>query len=205
MPPLASDLVPIAVFMRGPFTTMFRWFAERSARREAAEKIYDAIVAQSRAPVFYVRCGVPDTLFGRFDMLVIHMFIVLQNLRKLGGKEGELLGRDVIEAFIREMDSMVRDLGVSDLQVPKEVSKIANVFFAQLTVYIDAMEKRDTRFLAEAIRKSFQSADPQVHIAESEITNYVLESIKQIGVMPLNLLLQGNIQFPEVKAIRHAI
>lgn len=184
---------------------MFRWFAERSARREAAEKIYDAIVAQSRAPVFYVRCGVPDTLFGRFDMLVIHMFIVLQNLRKLGGKEGELLGRDVIEAFIREMDSMVRDLGVSDLQVPREVSKIANVFFAQLTVYIDAMEKRDTKSLAEAIRKSFQSADPNVHIADAEITNYVLESIKQIGVMPLNLLLQGNIQFPEVKAIRHAI
>jgi len=187
-------------------TVMFRWFAERSARREAAEKIYDAIVAQSRAPVFYMRCGVPDTLLGRFDMLVIHMFIVLQNLRKLGGKEGELLGRDVIEAFIREMDSMVRDLGVSDPQVPKEVQKIANVFFAQLTVYIDAMERRDPQAMAEAIRKSFQQGEGNVRVAEAELTSYVLESIKQIGIMPLNMLLQGKILFPDVKAIsRHAV
>jgi cytochrome b pre-mRNA-processing protein 3 len=183
---------------------MFRWFAERSARREAAEKIYDAIVAQSRAPIFYMRCGVPDTLFGRFDMLVIHMFIVLQNLRKLGGREGELLGRDVIEAFIREMDSMVRDLGVGDLQVPKEVGRIANVFFAQLTVYIDATEKRDPRALADAVRKSFQAADAKVRVADVELTNYIIESIKQIGGMPLNLLLQGNIMFPDVRGVKRA-
>jgi cytochrome b pre-mRNA-processing protein 3 len=183
---------------------MFRWFAERSARREAAEKIYDAIVAQSRAPIFYMRGGVPDTLFGRFDMLVIHRFIVLQNLRKLGGREGELLGRDVIEAFIREMDSMVRDLGVGDLQVPKEVGRIANVFFAQLTVYIDATEKRDPRALADAVRKSFQAADAKVRVADVELTNYIIESIKQIGGMPLNLLLQGNIMFPDVRGVKRA-
>lgn len=182
---------------------MFRWFSDRSARRDAGNKIYDAIVAQSRAQVFYMRCGVPDTLFGRFDMLVIHMFIVLQNLRKLGGREGELLGRDVIEAFIREMDSMVRDLGVGDLGVPKEVHKIANIFFAQLTVYIDAMERRDPKNLAEAIRKSFQSAEPGARVSEMELTNYVIESIKMIGVLPLNLLLQGNIQFPDVRGIRN--
>ena len=105
---------------------MFRWFAERSARREAAEKIYDSIVAQSRNPVFYVRCGVPDTLSGRFDMLVIHMFVVMQNL-KLGANEGKLLGKEIIEAFVREMDSMVRDLGIADVYVGQEVRKIADL------------------------------------------------------------------------------
>ncbi len=121
---------------------MFRWFAERSARREAAEKIYDSIVAQSRNPVFYVRCGVPDTLSGRFDMLVIHMFIVMQNL-KLGASEGKLLGKEIIEAFVREMDSMVRDLGIADIYVAQEVRKIADLFYRQLVVYTNAVEQKN--------------------------------------------------------------
>jgi len=72
-----------------------------------------------------------------------------------------------------------------------------------LTVYIEAMEKRDPKNLAEAIRKSFQSAEPGARVSELELTNYVIESIKMIGVLPLNLLLQGNIQFPDVRGIRN--
>ena len=81
---------------------MFRWFAGRAARKEAAEKIYDAIVAQSRNPSFYLHCSVPDTLSGRFDMLVIHMFIVLQIL-KIGGREGQLLAQEIVEATQRSL------------------------------------------------------------------------------------------------------
>lgn len=183
-------------------TTMFRWFAERAARKEAAEKIYDAIVAQSRNPVFYVRCRVPDTLSGRFDMLVIHMFVVLQNL-KLGGREGELLGRDLIEAFIREMDSMVRDLGVRDVQVAKEVRKVANLFYGQLNLYTAAVEKKNRNALADAVGKSFQSGDDQAHVAADDLAEYIFASVKAIGEMPLNMLLQGSLRFPEIRGVRH--
>lgn len=30
--------------------------------------------AQARQPVFYQEYGVPDTLDGRFDVIVLHMF-----------------------------------------------------------------------------------------------------------------------------------
>jgi cytochrome b pre-mRNA-processing protein 3 len=183
---------------------MFRWFSERAARRDAAEKIYDAIVAQSRNPVFYVRCGVPDTLSGRFDMLVIHMFIVMQNL-KLGGKEGELLGREIVEAFVKEMDSMVRDLGVMDLQVPQEVRKIASLFYGQLIVYTDAVEKKNRQALAEAVWKSFHSGDESANVAANELADYILRGIRNISEMPLNMLLQGNLMFPEVAALKQAV
>ncbi|MGA8772021.1 MAG: ubiquinol-cytochrome C chaperone family protein, partial [Rhodomicrobium sp.] len=176
---------------------MFRWFAERTARREAAEKIYDSIVAQSRNPVFYVRCGVPDTLSGRFDTLVIHMFIVMQNL-KLGANEGKLLGKEIIEAFVREMDSMVRDLGISDVYVAQEVRKIADLFYRQLVVYTNAVEQKNATALAEAIWKSFQSGDENADVAADELASYIFQAIKNIGEMPLNLLLQGHLNFPEI-------
>jgi cytochrome b pre-mRNA-processing protein 3 len=183
---------------------MFRWFAGRAARKEAAEKIYDAIVAQSRNPAFYLRCGVPDTLSGRFDMLVIHMFVVLQIL-KLGGREGQLLAQEIVEAFIREMDTMVRDLGVSDRNVPKEVRKIAQLFYGQLLAYSTALQRNDTKGLASEVWKSFQSGEgaASASIAADSISTYMRQAIKNIQEMPLNMLLQGNIRFPEIAAQRN--
>lgn len=182
---------------------MFRWFAERSARREAAEKIYDAVVSQSRNPVFYVRCGVPDTLSGRFDMLVIHMFVVMQNLK--GDREGELLGREIVEAFVREMDSMVRDLGVPDMQVPNEVRKIASLFYGQLIVYREAMDKRNRAALADAVWKSFQSGDETSNVAATELADYILQATKNTKELPLNMLLQGQLNFPEIYGLKQAV
>lgn len=190
---------------QGNMTPMFRWFAGRAARKEAAEKIYDAIVAQSRNPGFYIRCGVPDTLSGRFDMLVIHMFVVLQIL-KLGGREGQLLAQEIVEAFIREMDTMVRDLGVSDRSVPKEVRKIAQLFYGQLLSYSTALQRNDLKGLSGEVWKSFQSSegdDREVAIASEAIATYIRQSIKSIQEMPLNMLLQGNIRFPEIGGRRN--
>ncbi len=180
---------------------MFRWFGERAARKEAAEKIYDSIVAQSRNPAFYLRFGVPDTLSGRFDMLVIHMFMVLQNLR-LAGKEGELLGREVVEAFIREMDSMVRDLGVSETQVPKEVRRIAGLFYGQILIYAKAAEDEDSRALAEAVWKSFRSGNPSTQVNAQAVAGYILAALHSIRETPLTHLLQGYLDFPEVAQAR---
>lgn len=180
---------------------MFRWFAEHAARKDAAEKIYDAIVAQSRNPAFYLRFGVPDTLSGRFDMLVIHMFMVLQNLR-LGGKEGELLGREIVEAFIREMDSMVRDLGVEEAQVPREVRRIASLFYGQILIYAAAAEKNDPAALTEAIWKSFRSGNPHAQVAAREVAAYIMEALRTVRETPLTHLLQGYLEFPEVARAR---
>ena len=48
----------------------------------AAQRLYEAIVAQGRRPEFYRVWGVPDTLDGRFDMIVLHSFLVLHRLKR---------------------------------------------------------------------------------------------------------------------------
>jgi cytochrome b pre-mRNA-processing protein 3 len=161
-------------------------------------------VAQSRNPAFYIRCNVPDTLSGRFDMLVIHMFVVLQIL-KLGGREGQLLAQEIVEAFIREMDTMVRDLGVSDRNVPKEVRKIAQLFYGQLLAYSATMQRNDIKGLSAEVWKSFQSSDGggEQSVSSEPIAVYIQQSIKNIQEMPLNMLLQGNIRFPEIAGPRN--
>jgi cytochrome b pre-mRNA-processing protein 3 len=56
---------------------MFSWITSRTRRRRNAQKIYGSIVALSRTPALYSDYGVPDTVEGRFEILVLHMFAAL--------------------------------------------------------------------------------------------------------------------------------
>ena len=43
------------------------------------------IVTQAREPLFYRDLGVPDTVNGRFDLLVLHLWMVLRRLQPMEG------------------------------------------------------------------------------------------------------------------------
>ena len=84
-----------------------------------SEKLYGAIVAQARLPVFYRSLGVPDTLEGRFALLSLHLFAVLHRL-KAEGAEGARLAQELVDRFSQDMETVLRELGVERSPHPKE-------------------------------------------------------------------------------------
>src|SRR3954452_9377438 len=87
--------------------------------RGTIEAIYGMIVAQAREPLFYRSMGVPDTVNGRFDLLLLHMWMVLHRLRQLDGGAG--LCQALFDHFCADMDANLREMGVGDLAVPKRM------------------------------------------------------------------------------------
>eukprot|EP01030_Chromulinospumella_sphaerica_P025925 gene25925-26094_t len=67
---------------------------------------YEAIVAAARHPAFYAQWNVPDTLDGRFDMITLHMFLVLDRLKGKAEAFRQALGR--AEGFEEVMDAARR-------------------------------------------------------------------------------------------------
>src|ERR1700753_3197037 len=51
---------------------MILWRFRPSSEDSNIRELYGAIVAQARLPVFYQSYGVPDTVDGRFDLIVLH-------------------------------------------------------------------------------------------------------------------------------------
>ena len=72
--------------------------------------LYGAIVAQARAPVFYRDYGVPDTVNGRFDMIVLHLALLLDRM-EAGSEPMRTQGQAVFDLFCREMDGHFREIG----------------------------------------------------------------------------------------------
>jgi cytochrome b pre-mRNA-processing protein 3 len=52
----------------------------RTRPDESIASLYGTIVAQARAPAFYQRFGVPDTVNGRLDMILLHVVLLLRRL-----------------------------------------------------------------------------------------------------------------------------
>lgn len=106
---------------------------QRSAKAERS--CYEAIVAAARHPTFYADWGVPDTLDGRFDMIALHTFLVLDRLK---GEE-PAFRQALVDEFFADMDRSLREMGVGDLSVGKKVRKMAEAFYGRLAAYDQAL------------------------------------------------------------------
>ena len=105
----------------------------RLAPRGTIEAIYGMIVTQAREPLFYRDLGVPDTVNGRFDLLLMHLWLVLRQLKSAGS--GGDLSQALFDHFCNDMDDNLRELGVSDLKVPKRMQAFGEAFYGRTAAY----------------------------------------------------------------------
>jgi cytochrome b pre-mRNA-processing protein 3 len=120
-------------------------------RRGTIEAIYGMIVAQAREPLFYAGLGVPDTVNGRFDMVLLHLWMVLRRLQPVDGGAG--LSQALFDHFCGDMDDNLREMGVGDLTVPKRMQKFGEAFYGRNAAYDRALEQ-GAEPLAQALCKN---------------------------------------------------
>ena len=101
--------------------------------RGTIEAIYGMIVTQAREPLFYQDLGVPDTVDGRFDLLLLHLWMVLRRLRQV--TDGVELGQALFDHFCADMDDNLREMGVGDLAVPKRMQAFGEAFYGRSAAY----------------------------------------------------------------------
>ena len=104
-----------------------------------AQKLYDHIVAQARQAVFYQDWGIRDDKDGRFEMLSLHLFLILDRLRLEPCYDPEddivLLGQFLSEVAVADLEYNLREMGVGDLAVGKRVQKMTKRHYARMEMY----------------------------------------------------------------------
>lgn len=159
--------------------------------------LYGAIVAQARRPVFYQGLGVPDTVLGRFDLIVLHLVLLLRRLR-----EGEAVHRElaqgVFDAFCRDMDDNLREMGISDQGVPRQMRKVGEAFYGRARAYEAALGEPDGSLAAALARNVYGVAAPTV--AAVALSAYVRQAVDSLAGQGLGALTAGGVSFPEPQA-----
>src|SRR3954465_5010622 len=129
----------------------------RLAPRGTIETIYGMIVTQAREPLFYRDLGVPDTVNGRFDLLLMHLWLVLRRLKAAGcSKE---LSQAVFDHFCNDMDDNLREMGIGDQTVPKRMRAFGEAFYGRTAAYDMALSEGSEAFAAALCKNVLDGAD----------------------------------------------
>lgn len=177
---------------------MLTWYKQRQARHKTATDLYGAVVAQARDPVLYTDIGCPDTPDGRYEMIVLHLVMVLERLRSEAAM-GQALSRGLIEVFVTDMDDSFREMGVGDLTVPKKVKGAAGGLYARAERLrtAQAPEAEPERLAAELARLTLGGLAPDDPRA-ARLADYVRAAARSLSVLPTSDVLAGRVTFPAI-------
>ncbi len=125
---------PQIIPRRVGLTDMLRFLPKSRHSPDHAASVYGSVVEVARNPVFYAGLGVPDTLDGRFEILAILLHAV--NRRLVHGREADTaFSRRMTERFVTDMDSNLREMGVSDVRVAKKMKTLYSAYGGRVAAY----------------------------------------------------------------------
>jgi cytochrome b pre-mRNA-processing protein 3 len=163
----------------------------RLAPAGTIEAIYGMIVTQAREPRFYRDLGVPDTVNGRFDLLLLHMWMVLRRLRPVSG--GPELSQALFDRFCDDLDDNLREMGVGDLTVPKRMQAFGEAFYGRSAAYDLAMTD-GAEALARAICKNVLNGEALD--SARRLANYAMGVMAALDRLDDAALLGAGWKFP---------
>ena len=117
-------------------------FVKTRPAKAAGDRLYGACVTQARQPVFYLDYGVEDAIGARFEMLCLHVSLVVLALRAVPAEESrheqaQETGQALFDAFLGALDNTMREQGVGDLSVPKKMKKLGVVIYTRMKRWDD--------------------------------------------------------------------
>src|SRR6266850_7333011 len=162
----------------------------RTPRDSIIASLYGTIVAQARAAAFYQNFGVPDTVNGRFEMIVLHAVLLLHRL-DTEPEPIRRLGQAVFDRFCRDMDANLREMGVGDLALPRKMRGIGEAFYGRQRVYDAALAASDRGPLAAALARNVFGAAAAP--GAERLAAYVREAVRHLAAQDGNALSRGTL------------
>jgi len=179
---------------------MFSFFSRHDKIKDSAHSLFAEVVNQARQKAFYTEFSVPDSLDGRFDMVILHMVILLdrfdQEMEKEEHKNIALVIRYLQEVFFDNMDQSLREMGVGDLGVGKRVKVMADAFYGRKAAYQNAFRLQDDNMeLGRCLINNIYRGNSVSEDVIARLSSYIKSQIENLSGQEYSDLEKGKVQF----------
>jgi cytochrome b pre-mRNA-processing protein 3 len=178
---------------------LFGLFGRRIA--DSSYAVYGSIVAQARQPAFYLGYAVPDTVEGRFEMILVHNALIFDRLKdedaavRAGAQE-------VLDLFFADMDRNLRELGVGDLSMKKKMTKLGQAYNGRAIAYGRAIREGVDALAAAYVKNVWAGrSDPETQAGAARLATYAFAAEAALGAVPASDLLAASIPWPDPAAV----
>lgn len=139
-------------------------FRSKKRRGDVAAQLYVVSVEQARSPAFFTEMGVPDSVDGRFDMIILHIMLLIRRMRTQG-EEAAAVSQELLNLMFADMDRNLREMGVGDLSVGKQVKKMAKAFYGRSDTWEKGLDESISALasaLTETVYRSVEGGAAEV-------------------------------------------
>jgi cytochrome b pre-mRNA-processing protein 3 len=171
----------------------------RTAQRDTISALYGTIVAQARLPSFYRDYGVADSIDGRFDLILLHLTLVLARLR--ASPETQDLAQLLFDWFCKDMDHNLREMGISDLKVPDEMRRMGEAFYGRAQAYETGLAGEGNDALSEAVVRNIYNGHPPGSPVVAWLATYIREAEGGLQKQDDSVLAKGILHWPVLAPI----
>ena len=165
---------------------------------KAAHALYLVLAEQARQAAFYRDGGVTDCLDGRFDMLALHMFLVLRRLSARAERSAEvMLAQQLFDVMFGDMDRSLREMGVGDLTVGKRIRTMSEAFYGRVAAYETGLQAKegDALLIGALERNLYRGAAPDGQILAG-MAAYMRQVAARLENQTGEDMLAGRLSFP---------
>lgn len=159
----------------------------RNGRQAAAKLLYAALVRQAREPFLFAELQVPDTRDGRLEMVLLHAVVVMRGLQQ-AGEPGVALSQALFDWMFADIDQHLREWGVGDLSVGKQVKRIAQVFYARAAALDPALAAADPEPLVPVLLHNVYGGDQSGLAPARALARYLVDQAAALRAQPGELL-----------------
>jgi cytochrome b pre-mRNA-processing protein 3 len=158
---------------------VFTQLLTKSGARAAAERLYASAAAQARAPALYARLGAPDTVEGRFELLTLHVILLIDRLKDEPAP-AVAVRQILFDVYLGNLDGALREMGVGDLTVGKRMRKLGEAFYGRAKACEAAFNALpDLQPLEAALARTVFGAAP--HSEPAGLADYVRRSRQSLA------------------------
>jgi cytochrome b pre-mRNA-processing protein 3 len=118
---------------------MFDMLLAKSAAKGAAERLYASAAGQARWETLYARMGAPDSVGGRFELLTLHVILLIDRLKDASAAADDVRQK-LFDVYVSNLDAALREMGVGDLVVGKHMRKLGEAFYGRARAYDAAFQ-----------------------------------------------------------------
>ena len=154
------------------------------------EQLYRKALEASRNPELYLEFKVADSLDGRFDMLCLHVALIMRRLKAAEELRCAGFSQNLFDIFFADMDLTVREMGVGDLGVARRVRQMSEAYMGRLMAYSAHLDAKDTEGLAASLARNVSRTE-KVQDKDRKLAVYVENAAKKLENVEIERLLDA--------------
>ena len=171
-----------ATGIRGAILWGAGYYTDSSVQMRAAKMIYESCAERAEAPALLETCKLSDDFSSRFNLLVLHIWMLLVRMRSV--PSGEKVSQLVYDMWLEDMEDKLGEQNFNFLEISKFSKDFQRTLYGSAFAYDQSLQGSDATLASALCRNVFSADDCEADaVTVARTVGYVRQHLSLLEAM----------------------